>query len=210
MTAPKARFNPTTAALLGLLIAIVGYQSFANRPAAQGPTGPVATFDLERTFNSLHQKKAAFDRIPAISEELQADSDQKRKELEQMKADLDILVKGTPKHNELQDKIIMATRMYQAHIEFGRLKLEAEKGRILKNVYVDIRSAVREIAQANGYAVVFVDDSVGEIPPGTLEDLNRQISARRIAYTSADITDQIIDHMNRAFKAAGGVASQTP
>jgi len=40
--------------------------------------------------------------------------------------------------------------------------------------------------------------------------LNRQISARRVVYTSVDITDELISFMNEQFKASGGVVPPTP
>jgi hypothetical protein len=52
-----------------------------------------------------------------------------------------------------------------------------------------------------------VDDSINEIPTAGEEETNRQISARRMVYTSAavDITEELIAHMNKSFKASGGV-----
>jgi Skp family chaperone for outer membrane proteins len=195
-------------ALLGAVLALAGYQTFGRDPApAAAPTQPtiVATFDLERTFNTIDQKKAAFAKITELAEKLQTDAEAMRKELEQLNANMDIHPKGSPKALEAQEKLEYRTAEYRAQIEFIKLKIEAEKGRALKRIYLDIRAAVQTFAEKHNYSVVLVDDSVAEIPPGTLEDLNRQISARRIVYTSADITDALIEHMNASFKAAGNV-----
>lgn len=194
-------------ALLAIIAALMGYQSLGRDPAAAAPSQPtiVATFDLERTFNTIDQKKAAFAKITELAEKLQAEADVKRKELEQLSANLDIHPKGSPKAQEAQEQLEYRTAAYRAQIEFIKLKIEAEKGRALRRIYFDIRKAAQEFAEKHNYSVVLVDDSVAEIPPGTLEDLNRQISARRIVYTNADITDVLIEHMNASFKAAGGV-----
>lgn len=200
--------NFVSTAMLGIIIALIGYQAFGRDPSpSAAPSQPtiVATFDLERTFNTIDQKKAAFAIITEMAEKLQADADAVRKELEQLTANLDIHPKGSAKALEAQQKLEYRTAEYRAQIEWIKLKLEAEKGRALKRIYFDIRGAVKEFAEKNNYSVVLVDDSVAEIPPGTLEDLNRQISARRIVYTNADITDALIAHMNAEFKAAGNV-----
>jgi Skp family chaperone for outer membrane proteins len=208
MSTPITKSNLISTAMLSVIVALVGYQTFGHDPApAAAPSQPtiVATFDLERTFNTIDQKKAAFAKITELAEKLQSDADAMRKELEQLSANLDIHPKGSPKAIEAQEKLEYRTAEYRAKVEWIKLKLEAEKGRALKRIYFDIRKAVQEFAEKQNYSVVLVDDSVAEIPPGTLEDLNRQISARRIVYTNADITDALIDHMNVAFKASGGV-----
>jgi hypothetical protein len=56
------------------------------------------------------------------------------------------------------------------------------------------------MATSNGYDLVLVNDSLAEIPPGTEEELNRQISARRILFANPriDLTDELIAYMNAA------------
>ncbi|HVP74364.1 MAG TPA: hypothetical protein VMS30_11540, partial [Phycisphaerales bacterium] len=68
-----------------------------------------------------------------------------------------------------------------------------------------IRKAAEAVAMERGYKVVFVDDSIAPIPAGTSEEMTRQISARRMVYTSSDvdITDEMIKRMNASFKTAG-------
>lgn len=201
MTTKKLTAPVTIASLLGLIVAICGYQSYAQRNPA-GSASIIATFDLERTFNTIDLKKAAFGELPKIQEKFQAETDTRRKELERMTEDLNLYVKGTPKYQEAEEKLALRSQQYRAYVEFTKIKIETEKGRALKRVYQDIRDAVAELAQKNNYALVLVDDSVSEIPMGTMEDLNRQISARRVFYTSSDITDQLIAHMNAAVKVA--------
>ena len=215
MSTTFSKHNLLSTGMLGVIVALIGYQTFGRDPApAAAPSQPtiVATFDLERTFNTIDQKKAEFGKITEMAEKLQADAEAVRKELEQLTANLDIHPKGSPKALEAQQKLEYRTAEYRAQIEWIKLKLEAEKGRALKRIYFDIRIAVKDFAEKHNYSVVLVDDSVAEIPPGTLEDLNRQISARRVVYTNADITEALIEHMNARFKAAGNVvpAPATP
>jgi Skp family chaperone for outer membrane proteins len=194
------KMNISTVVLVGVLMALLGYQVAANRPVAA--SGPVATFDLERLFNALLEKQAAFEELPRIARDLEARGEEQRKQLEH--------VRGSAKYKELEDRLEAATHNYRAYVEFSRVKLESERGRRLKNTYLSIRRGVREFANANGYALVLVDDSVAEIPPGTLEDLNRQISARRVMYSGVDITDALTAYMNDAYVAAGGTQPANP
>ncbi len=76
---------------------------------------------------------------------------------------------------------------------------------MMKKVYTSIRAAAGQLAVERGYSVVFVDDSISPIPPGSEQEMNRQISARRMVYTSpdVDITEELISRMNAAWKNAG-------
>jgi Skp family chaperone for outer membrane proteins len=80
-----------------------------------------------------------------------------------------------------------------------------ERSRTMKNLYLNIRKAAEQIAAERGFKIVFVDDSIAPIPAGTSEEMTRQISARRMVYTSpeVDITDVLIKRLNDSFKTAG-------
>lgn len=200
----------STVILLAVLIALVGYQTFGNRVGSSGPTQPaiIATFDLEKTFNALEEKKQAFDELVKTAEGMQAKGEEQSKTLKQMNEDLKDHVEGTPKFRELMGKLAQGTQDYRAYMDYCKLKIDNERARALKRIYLDIRQAAEQMANENHYAIVFVDDSIAQIPVGTEEETNRQISARRIVYTSpdVDITDELISRMNKAFKPPAGAA----
>ena len=215
---PATRQNLPTLLLMAVLIALLGYQSVANRteadPAPQATTGSgkIATFDLEKTFNSLDQKKAADATLLAVAETMNAEGEAEHKKIKLMEAELEDHLEGTPKFKELLEKYSQASYQYRALLEFDKAKIDRERAKTLKRIYVDIRNAVAVMAQERGYDIVFVDDSINEIPAAGEEETNRQISARRMVYTSAsvDITQELIAHMNKAFKDNGGVVPPTP
>lgn len=199
-------------ALLGVIAAVIGYQAAAYRdpvpaPPAAGVTA-IATFDLEKTFNALEEKKAGETELTRLAEDMKKQSDEKAKKLRQMEKELEDLQPGAPKHREVMDALTQATYEYQSQVEFFRVKLDIRRARLMKKVYLSIRKAAEQLAKERGYAVVFVDDSIARIPPGNEEETNRQISARRMVYTSpdVDVTDELISRMNQAFKMAGPAA----
>jgi len=210
-----ARHRPWFVILAAALV-LTSYQAIANR-FSFGPEKPgiIAAFDLERTFNALDEKKHAYDALAKAAEAMKAEAETTAKSIKQMEVDLDDHLVGSPKHRELLEKVSMASHNLQADIEFYGMKAERDRAATMKNVYLSIRKAIETIAEENNYAIVFVDDSISEIPLGTLtpEEVNRQISARRMAYTSpeVDITDALISRMNAAFQArvggAGGAAA---
>jgi len=216
---PSARHHLPTLLLMAVLIALLGYQSLANRfheadPAPQvNPTGTgkIATFDLEKTFNSLHQKKASDAKLLAVAETMNAEGEAEHKKIKQMETELEDHLPGTPKFKELMENYSQASYEYRALLEFDKAKIDRERAKTLKSIYGDIRKAVDSLASERGYDIVFVDDSINEIPAAGEEETNRQISARRMVYTSAsvDITEELIAHMNKSFTDAGGVVPPT-
>lgn len=203
----KTKINLPTLALLTLIIAMISYQSLANREPAERQSIAIATFDLERTFNSIEEKKHKYAELVELAESFEAEREKMAKQLEELDLELKDHVEGSPKHRELLEKWSLLSHEYAANIDFYRAKLELEKGRVIKQIYLTIREAVKEMAQEHGYAVVFVDDSIAEIPLGTEQEMSRQISARRIVYSSVDITDELIARMDKAFRASRGAAA---
>lgn len=214
MSTLKNNFSWSNAALLAVVIALVAYQTFANRPQSAGTDQAprIATFDLKRTFDSLDQKKAADVAIDKTANDLKAEGDRQAKAIKQMEADLKDFPPGTPKHQELMDKWSLASQEYRAYIEFCEFKVRTERARTLRQIYMTIKRDVEQLATERRYAVVFADDSIPEIPAGTDEVVEREISARRMIYTSpdVDITEALISHMNKVYQAGNASASDAP
>src|SRR5688572_21456155 len=192
-----------SAFLLVVVLLLAGYHTFGNRQA-NGPNQPaiIATFDLERTFNALDLKKSAFDELKKLGETLEAKRQEMATSLKQMYADLEDHVPGSAKYRELEEKLLEKENEFRATAEFNKMKLDIERARNVKKVYLEIKKVVESMATENKWAVVLVDDSIAEIPPGSEEEITRQISARRIVYSSpdVDITDMLIARMNQEFK----------
>jgi Skp family chaperone for outer membrane proteins len=208
----RRQITPLSIALLGLIAAITGYQAGAYRPeapvAAQAAPCAIATFDLEKTFNTLEEKKAADAELTRTAEEMKKQSDEQAKRLKAMETELQDLQPGTPRYKEVMEQASRASYEYQAQVEFFRAKLDSERAKMMHKVYESIRTAAEQMAKERGLVAVLVDDSITPIPPGTEEEINRQISARRMVYTSpdVDVTDELISRMNALFKVAGAAA----
>jgi Skp family chaperone for outer membrane proteins len=214
---PSRHVHRVSIVLLALIASLLGYQSFGRRadPTQKAAPSAIATFDQEKTFASLEEKKAGAASLTAMAAELTKTNDEMAKKLKSMEQELEDLQAGTPKHKELMEKLVQSTHEYKAQIDFSNMKLDIERARMMKKVYNSIRKAAEQLAVERGYSVVFVDDSISPIPPGTEQEMNRQISARRMVYTSpdADITEELISRMNAQWKNAGPApapAANTP
>jgi Skp family chaperone for outer membrane proteins len=197
--------NHIAVLLLIVLIGLVGYQTFAYRPAMSNSPAVIATVNLEQLFKGLDEKTAADEQLKQMATKLNDEAEAKMKEIKQIDEDLKDHPKGSPTYSQMQEQQILLAGKYQAYLEYCKRKIEAEKGRSLKRIYLNIKNHANQLASQNGYDIVLVDDSLAEIPLGTEEETSRQISARRMLFTSTrlDITADLLERMNAGTKATG-------
>jgi Skp family chaperone for outer membrane proteins len=184
------------------MVALVAFRSPVEPRPPVPSLGTVATVDLERVFSNLDEKVAADIRLQALADDLQKQSEAQTREIELLEQNLDLFPAGSEKYQEAEEKFLEATVKLQAYVEFGRRKIDFQKGATLNRLYMSIKGAARLLAERDGYAIVVVDDSIVELQSGTEAEMTRQISARRMLYASPriDITDALIRQMNNAFQ----------
>ena len=89
------------------------------------------------------------------------------------------------------------------------IEVDREQSLMWRSIYRNLRREAERVAEAEGFALVLVDDSAGEIrtQSGTQVPLQtqvlQQITNRRILFASntTDISDQVIVRMNNAIVA---------
>ncbi len=102
--------NRVSVVLLGLIVALLfGYRADPVQPAQ--PTA-IATFDLEKTFASLEEKKAGAATLTAMAAELTKTNEEMTRRLKSMEEELQDMQAGMPKHKELREKLVEATHEY--------------------------------------------------------------------------------------------------
>ncbi|MCI0630105.1 MAG: OmpH family outer membrane protein [Phycisphaerales bacterium] len=209
MTSSNKYVSVTTGLLLTIIVALVAFQTFANRPLASGPTeaAVIATFDLEKTFNSLDEKKAKDAERAKLAENLNSQCKKDGEALRELESELKDHLKGSDKYRQLEDKLQLDSLDYRAYVEFCTTKIDVDRARTMKDLFMKIRETVAQIARESHYAIVFVSEPAVDIKPGTEEETRRQISVYRTAYTDPqiDITENLISRLNKAFQDAGGV-----
>lgn len=204
MSSRRRLFNWPMALLAVAFVGVAGYQSLAirNLEAMLNPA-IVATVDLEQVFNNLDEREAADAELQELAERLQRQGDERSDEIDRLREDLEIYAEGTEEHQEMLTELAKTSHDYRAFVEFGRMRIDASKAVTLRQIYTSIKQSVRREAEAKGYDVVFVNDSLSPLPTADEEETSRQISARRMLYSSPqlDITQDIIDRMNAEFNA---------
>jgi Skp family chaperone for outer membrane proteins len=187
----------------GLLLVIAGLlvvQARAFNAMQSLPPAVVATVDLEKVFAGLSEYVNANDRLQELGNELDAKRERLREEIATLEEERELYAPGSEKQQETDAKIAFKSYQLQAYVEWAARKLEAEKARVLRDLYSRVKDAISQMADENGYDVVFVDDTVVAIQQTNSEqETMRQISARRMLYTAEaiDVTQAVIDRMNQ-------------
>jgi Skp family chaperone for outer membrane proteins len=203
----KTRTNWPAILLLAVIAGMVGYGTHAQRsPAPLSPT-VLVTVNIEQIFRGLAERSAADASLTQLAEELDAKGVRDREQIDLLKQDLDLYSPDSKQYQDTATRVAQMGYRLQAYREFAVRKLEVEKTRTLRALYAKIKTSIAELARTQGYDVVFVDDTVVDLPTDVTEaETWRQISARRMLYTNPqrDITQQVLQYMNDAYKVAQG------
>ncbi len=198
-----------------LLLVIVGltasitFRAVAHRPGATPVT--LATVDIVRVLGELNQRADAEAELRTFVAEIEEEDTRRLEELRGLEQQLETLPVGSPERRALEDDIERRLLNLQYWYQLQREKQDVEISLILQDLYRVITEAIAELAAVEGYDVVIVNDSVGEMsfnPDAGVPreaQIRQQISGRQLLYVreGVDITDDLIQRMNNRHDAGG-------
>ncbi len=144
-----------------------------------------------------------------LEADILAERETRDAEIKQIEEALQDVV-GATRREELNDQITLAKLELQFWYQESTAELEVEKALRLQHLYRTIKKAVAELAQAEGYKLVILDDSIEELKfdrdsriPPQVQGL-QQIMNHKLLYLfpAIDVTDDLITRMNNEFRAA--------
>lgn len=164
----------------------------------------VACVDLEKVYRSLDQLKAAESKASELRTRLQARVDSLADSVRGMQDELESFQPGSAAHNEAMNKAILKAGDLSALQSFSELKMESERANTVRDAYLKVREACAALSKAQAIDLVLIDDTIPPVTPANLEGTMQQINGRRMLYSSGtlDITDVLIERMNKEFRAA--------
>jgi Skp family chaperone for outer membrane proteins len=186
-----------------------------TQPAAK-TAQPVrlAIVDLNRVLDGLTEAKDAAERVKAQGEEANKGLKELSERRNKLSKDLDMMKQ---KQQKVSKEIIavLSERMEveaqgKARKATAEQRLEFERGDNLRAIYLKIVDATEQIRAADGWDLVLRDDRATVPPDATPEGLpltEREVSSivtQRTILAAAkpvDITQQVIDLMNNAYRA---------
>ena len=176
----------------------------AREPAIAAP-GKFATVDLGKIFDRLNENADWEMRLTSLQQRIGQEFQTRQASLEARIKELEVITDEAESAKAREDLILMRLRFE----EWGRLKqleLDREKSLRWQTLYRAVRDEAARLAEAEGYEVVLVNDSLGplsvsrEIEMSQEQQVKLQIEARRLLYAAkaTDITEQLVVRMNNA------------
>jgi Skp family chaperone for outer membrane proteins len=194
--------------LVAALAAIAGYQALAQRGTAIGPP-IIATVRIEPLFDGLQQRAEAKTEIAALEERLLEEQGRRQESISALELDLEDVV-AAARREALSDEITLERMKLQFWSQEAGMELEVEKALRLQELYKSVKQAIADLAEAEGYDIVMLNDASDELPfdrdsrmPAQLQIL-QQITTRKLLYLNpaTDVTNDLIVRMNNAYRAA--------
>lgn len=193
-------------ALVGSLLA---YQAAGRRPAPPQPPA-IAMVRILDLFEGLEQRADAKVEIERMEGNLRSEKTTRETKLNKMKDDAKGLADPADRA-AAEDAVALQQYAYEFWLQESATELEIEKALRLRGLYKDIRKAIRELAENEGYDLVLVDDSIlepvfdREMRVSPQVQVLQQITSTTVLYVvpRIDVTDELTVRMNNAFKAGG-------
>ncbi len=160
MSSNKHWINVPLVTIVLLFGVIMGSQT----PAAQtiAPKEPViVAVQIESLFDGLVQRAEAKAEIEALKNEITAEWDARQAKITKMEEEFRG-VADPDRQEELVDTITLEKLKLQFWYQEALAELEVEKALRLQHLYLKINEALGELASAQGYDLVILDDSAQE------------------------------------------------
>lgn len=210
-----------------LLAGTIAVQALAAYSRAGQPT-VIVTVNLSKVMENLDQRAASTARLNAMRDGLNKEQETRAAELKQYTTEADsiqaqLATTTDPKAKndldqklqDLQERAAQATLGFQAWFNFSTEKADIEAALAMQDLYRSIKTAAAQMSDANGYDLVLVDDSQGELSTNPearvprVDQIRQQVASRRMLHAAAsiDITNELTERMNNAFKATAPKAA---
>ncbi|MDP6890592.1 MAG: OmpH family outer membrane protein [Phycisphaerales bacterium] len=195
------------------LLVIIGLLTVGMLPGAaaqRSSSGPVAVVNLSGVMVGLNERADAEARLRAKGEAFRAEMEIRQTNLRTMEEEFRALTDPVAKltaEEQLDSELIQ----FMAWDELMKQEFDGERAWLLEKLYIDIMTAVKSMADAEGIDLVLVHDGVREIQtsmdpesPPLEYQVKEQIKMRRIAFAAPriDRTQDVIIRMNNAYSPA--------
>lgn len=181
----------------------------ASRPVrvAADPT-PVAVVNVSRVFEQIEERSEWDIRIQALQSSIQEEANGRRAAMERRLAESEAA--ATPEDRQrIRDEVALMQLRFEQWATVKSGEVDREESLKWRSIYRNLKREVARVAEAEGYAMVVVDDSIGELQTAAnaqvplQQQVIEQITDRRVLFArnTIDISDQVIVRMNNATNA---------
>jgi Skp family chaperone for outer membrane proteins len=196
------------AAVFGTAALVTGV-STASRAILAQPTS-VVTINIPSVLEKLDQRERAEMDLQEMAARMQSEDEAKQSDIKDLQARLsEIPDTNLAQRQSLGEELALKVLEFEAWRQFATEQLDIEKSLMLRDLDRSIRAAIEELALANGYDIVVMDDTGQELTVAPDSNMPRELQvkqqmvSRRVLYKNpaVDVTDALISRMNNAFNA---------
>ncbi|MCH8316182.1 MAG: OmpH family outer membrane protein [Planctomycetes bacterium] len=208
MKSMKITMNLPIFVIVILLAVVAGYEVFAGRAAAPGPT-VVAVVRIEPLFDGLKQRAEAAAGVDQLLGEIETEALARQEAIEALKEEHRNTVDAVDRE-ALADEIALETLKNDSWLQTAKREHELDKAVRLQDLYKKVFDAIQTLALTEGYDIVIVDDSGDALPFDRSSrvvpqvQVLQQLARRKVLFVNStlDITEDLIMRMNNEFNAA--------
>ena len=204
-----SRLAAPTALAVSLVLLVHTMSVNASRPTTvQADPTSVAVVEVSRVLDQIDEKSEWEIRIDALKSAIQQEGVSRQQAMERRLAESESAT-SPEQRQDIRDEVALMQLRLEQWANMKAVEVDREQALMWRSIYRNLRREAERVAEAEGYALVLVDDSGGEIrtQSGTQVPLQtqvlQQITSRRILFAAnmTDISDQIIVRMNNAVVA---------
>jgi Skp family chaperone for outer membrane proteins len=199
---------------LSFIVLAVALMTFVWVRLSVGQSGPgwpatrAATVDVIRIFNEFQQTRDLNDELAKRGDTLKKEIADKRKILETKRTELEAFKQDSPDYMKRFNELMKQDIEFTTWGQYMQAQVEAEHRVWLKRTYQQIIDAAKQIGTERGVDLVMYIDTPA-IEGDTLEAMRDNIRRRKIIWASnqIDLTESVLQRLNRDYEKAGGRTS---
>ncbi len=198
MTGTRIAVLVLVAATLGM----IGYMTADAQPAGAGSSSGVAVVDVKYVFDNIREKSKIQGDLQAEGDKVRAEHTERKKAIELLKADIDVLPKGSDARKAKLAELERQSIDLQAWVMYKTQELNRQRSLETERIYKKMAETVGKMSQERGIDIVLMKEQELRIPQNAKpEQAAALMEIRKVLYASNDIdlTMPLVQRMNAEF-----------
>jgi Skp family chaperone for outer membrane proteins len=190
------------------VVAFLGAKVTVGQAGTTWPPTRAATIDLTKIFDGFQQTKDLNDVLQQRGDAIVKEGTDKEKSLTNRQKELEAFKPDSPDFDKRYQELMKQVIDFRAWQQFMREQVENEHRVWLKKTYQQILEAVSQIAGERGIDVVLYSQEP-KVEGENLQAMRDNILQRKVVWSAKqmDITDQVLQRLNRDYETQGGKKS---
>jgi Skp family chaperone for outer membrane proteins len=189
--------------LIGFIVTIIaislGYRQGIAAGEKQIAPSKVAIVDVTKVLQNSKKHKQWQQKMTGNEEQMKAEFEKAKKELEVLQANLNLLKSGSKDYVEAMREFLDKKGLLEAKDKFYQEKINMEMQQWTESLYVQMLDITAKLAQKKGIDIVLAQEQL-DLPSTSLRDFMLSMRTKKVLYcsTQLDITDEVLALLDEA------------